>query len=231
MELDETRIGRARSQDRQAASDAARGRRRGDASASDARSDATGLCVIERAPWGVIGMVLPATHSVPTMVSNAINIIAAGNTAVFSPHPGGREVSPPTPCSSSTARSSAKWASRNVITMAAEPSIETAEADLPASRTSRCCASPAARGWCRPRRSPASASSPAGPAIRPWWWTRRRISTLPRGAIIEGAAFDNNLLCIGEKEVFVVASVADAFIAAMRQRRRLSSSTARPSSG
>jgi aldehyde dehydrogenase len=35
--------------------------------------------------------------------------------------------------------------------------------------------------------------------------------------IIEGAAFDNNLLCIGEKEVFVVASVADAFISAMRR--------------
>src|SRR5581483_6680662 len=48
---------------------------------SDARSDATGLCLIERAPWGVIGMILPVTHSVPTMVSNAINILAAGNTA------------------------------------------------------------------------------------------------------------------------------------------------------
>ncbi len=35
--------------------------------------------------------------------------------------------------------------------------------------------------------------------------------------IIEGAAFDNNLLCIGEKEIFVVASVADAFIQAMRR--------------
>jgi len=56
---------------------------------SDARSDATGLCLIERAPWGVIGMILPVTHSVPTMVSNAINILAAGNTAVFGPHPSG----------------------------------------------------------------------------------------------------------------------------------------------
>jgi aldehyde dehydrogenase len=35
-------------------------------------------------------------------------------------------------------------------------------------------------------------------------------------AIIAGAAFDNNLLCIGEKEIFVVASVADAFKGAMR---------------
>jgi aldehyde dehydrogenase len=35
--------------------------------------------------------------------------------------------------------------------------------------------------------------------------------------IVAGASFDNNLLCIGEKEVFVVASVADAFLAAMRR--------------
>ncbi|HYO80222.1 MAG TPA: aldehyde dehydrogenase family protein, partial [Bryobacteraceae bacterium] len=57
-----------------------------------ARSDTSGLCIIERAPWGVIGMVLPATHSVPTMSGNAINIIAAGNTAVFSPHPAASNV-------------------------------------------------------------------------------------------------------------------------------------------
>ena len=36
-------------------------------------------------------------------------------------------------------------------------------------------------------------------------------------AIIEGGSFDNNLLCIGEKEIFVVASVAREFIEAMRR--------------
>ncbi len=46
---------------------------------------------------------------------------------------------------------------------------------------------------------------------------KRPISTAPPSASSTGAAFDNNLLCIGEKEVFVVASVADAFIAAMRR--------------
>ena len=35
-------------------------------------------------------------------------------------------------------------------------------------------------------------------------------------AIIAGAAFDNNLLCIGEKEIFVVASIFEAFKGAMR---------------
>ena len=59
---------------------------------SEARSNPTGLCVIEHAPWGVIGMMLPVTHSVPTMASNAINILAAGNTAVFGPHPSGQKV-------------------------------------------------------------------------------------------------------------------------------------------
>ena len=54
---------------------------------TDARTDTSGLCLIEHAPWGVIGMVLPVTHSVPTMAANAINILAAGNTAVFAPHP------------------------------------------------------------------------------------------------------------------------------------------------
>ena len=36
-------------------------------------------------------------------------------------------------------------------------------------------------------------------------------------AIIQGAAYDNNLLCIAEKEVFVVAQVFDAMMAAMER--------------
>ena len=35
-------------------------------------------------------------------------------------------------------------------------------------------------------------------------------------AIIQGGAYDNNLLCIGEKEVFVLDSVADKFMAQMQ---------------
>ncbi len=38
-------------------------------------------------------------------------------------------------------------------------------------------------------------------------------------SIVQGASFDNNLLCIGEKEVFVVDKVFDAFLAAMRRAR------------
>jgi aldehyde dehydrogenase len=96
------------------------------ASGSSARSDSTGLCIIERAPWGVIGMMLPVTHSVPTMAANAINILAAGNTAVFGPHPSGARV----------AQYALQLFNReierelgvaNVLTTIVEPSIEAAE--------------------------------------------------------------------------------------------------------
>ncbi len=36
-------------------------------------------------------------------------------------------------------------------------------------------------------------------------------------SIIQGGAYDNNLLCIGEKEVFVVESVADKLIAELKK--------------
>jgi len=35
--------------------------------------------------------------------------------------------------------------------------------------------------------------------------------------VVHGAGFDNNVICVDEKEVFVVASVADEFIAEMRR--------------
>ena len=51
-----------------------------------------GITVEEHAPWGVIGIVTPVTHSLPTLANNAINIIAAGNSLVCNPHPGGKKI-------------------------------------------------------------------------------------------------------------------------------------------
>ncbi|MDE2699145.1 MAG: aldehyde dehydrogenase family protein, partial [Gemmatimonadota bacterium] len=52
-----------------------------------------GLTVVEMAPFGVIAAVTPSTHPVPTMVNNAISFVAAGNSAVFAPHPSAKDVS------------------------------------------------------------------------------------------------------------------------------------------
>jgi aldehyde dehydrogenase len=182
---------------------------------SDARSDSTGLCIIEHAPWGVIGMMLPVTHSVPTMASNSINILAAGNTAVFGPHPSGAKV----------ARYALQLFNReiervfgfsNVLTTTREASIEAAEQVFHHPKVALLCvtggmavAQAAAKSGKR-----VIAGGPGNPPV-----VVDETADLDRAArcIIDGAAFDNNLLCTGEKEIFVVASVADAFISAMKR--------------
>ena len=56
---------------------------------TNATSGSHGLCLEEFAPFGVIGVITPVTHSDPHLTANAINMIAAGNAIVCNPHPGG----------------------------------------------------------------------------------------------------------------------------------------------
>ncbi|MGA7832837.1 MAG: aldehyde dehydrogenase [Terracidiphilus sp.] len=184
-------------------------------SGSSARSDNTGLCIIERAPWGVIGMMLPVTHSVPTMAANAINILAAGNTAVFGPHPSGAKV----------AQYALQLFNReierelgvaNVLTTIIEPSIEAAEQIFNHPKIALLCVTggPVVVKAASKSGKRVIAAGPGNPPV-----VVDETADLARAAesIIAGASFDNNLLCIGEKEIFVVASVADEFIDAMRR--------------
>ena len=46
-----------------------------------------GLTLVEYAPFGVVAAITPSTDAVATIISNAIGILAAGNSVVFSPHP------------------------------------------------------------------------------------------------------------------------------------------------
>src|SRR6185369_51731 len=53
----------------------------------DAQSGDHGITLEEYTPFGVVGAVTPSTHSVPTLSGNIVNIVAAGNAAVFNAHP------------------------------------------------------------------------------------------------------------------------------------------------
>jgi len=180
---------------------------------SDARSDKSGLLIIERAPWGVIGMVLPVTHSVPTMAANAINILAAGNTAVFAPHPSAKRV----------AQYALQLFNReierecgvaNALTTILEPSIEAADQIFQHPKIALLCVTggPVVVKAAGKYGKRVIAAGPGNPPV-----VVDETADLKAAAqdIILGGAFDNNLLCIGEKEVFVVASVFKAFMDAM----------------
>ena len=85
-----------------------------------------GLTVVEMAPYGVIAAVTPSTHPVPTLVNNAIGIIAAGNAAVFNVHPGGKSVSMYAVRLLNQAIVAAGGPA-NLISAIAEPTIESAD--------------------------------------------------------------------------------------------------------
>src|SRR5437899_7664315 len=53
----------------------------------DGRSGHNGIMHEEYTPFGVVAAVTPSTHSIPTLSGNVVNIIAAGNSVVFNPHP------------------------------------------------------------------------------------------------------------------------------------------------
>ncbi len=182
---------------------------------SDARSDASGLCVIERAPWGVVGMVLPATHSAPTMASNAINVLAAGNTAIFSPHPAAAQVAAYALQLFNREIESA-FGIEDVVTMVAAPTIKSAEEVFHHPGVALLCVTGGPVVVKAAMRAGKRVIA-AGPGNPPVVVDETADLDAAARAIIEGAAFDNNLLCIGEKEVFVVASVMKPFVAAMRK--------------
>lgn len=166
-----------------------------------------GLTVVEMAPFGVVAAVTPSTHPVPTIVNNAISLIAAGNSAIFAPHPSAKNVSLLGLQMLNRAIAGA-GGPPNLLVAVREPSIETAQAlfvhpsvDLVLVTGGGGVVKAAMQA---PKR--VIAAGPGNPPV-----VVDETADIEKAAlgIVEGGGFDNNILCIGEKEVFVVQSVAD----------------------
>jgi aldehyde dehydrogenase len=174
-----------------------------------------GITLEEYAPYGVIGGILPVTHSVPTLTGNVINMVAAGNAVVFNPHPGGAK------SAAMAVREYNKAIHRelgidNLICTIEEPSLESFDlicrnGQIPLMAIT---GGPAVVAAAMKSGKRSICAGPGNPVV-----VIDNTADLARAArcIIEGAAFDNNLLCIGEKVVFVVQSVFNRFMAEMEK--------------
>jgi aldehyde dehydrogenase len=142
-------------------------------------------------------------------------VIAAGNTAVFAPHPSACKV----------AQYALQLFNReierevglaNSLTTVREPSIEAAEQLFQHPRVALLCVTggPAVVQAASKYGKRVIAAGPGNPPVVV---DETADLNAAARAIIEGASFDNNLLCIGEKEIFVVSSVASVFVQAMRR--------------
>ncbi len=174
---------------------------------AQAHSGDEGVSLDEAAPWGVIGVITPVTHSIPTMTSNAINMIAAGNAMVVNPHPGGAK-SAALAASAYNRAIGQRFGIDPLICVIDPPTLRSAEEIFRHQRIGLLAVTggPAVARAAMKQPKRAIVAGPGNPPV-----VVDETADLDNAArsIIEGGGFDNNLLCIGEKQVFVVASVFD----------------------
>lgn len=175
-----------------------------------------GLVVEEYAPYGLVAAVTPSTHPIPVLFNSLVIIIASGNTVVFNVHPSAKNVSA-YGLSLFHRVIQENGGPANVATMVAEPTIESANT-LFRERSVRLIAATGGPGLVKAAFTAGKKVIAAGPGNPPVLVDET--ADLDRAAkeIIDGAAFDNNILCVAEKEAFVVDKVYRQFLDALERR-------------
>jgi aldehyde dehydrogenase len=184
---------------------------------TEAYSGENGISLIEYAPFGVIGIITPVTHSLPTMACNAINMLAAGNSFVCNPHPSGARIA----CKGTRLFNQAIYEAigiDNLLTIIENPTLESAQAIFDHREVRMLCVTGGPAVGRAALRSPKRAIV-AGPGNPPVVVDETADLDNAAKSIIIGGGYDNNLLCIGEKEVFAVASIFDELCEAMTRHK------------
>lgn len=174
---------------------------------TEAFSGENGIALQEYAPFGVIGVITPVTHSLPTLACNAINMLAAGNSLVCNPHPSGARIA----CKGVHLFNQAIYEAigiDNLLTILEQPTLESAQAIFDHRDVRMLCVTGGPAVGRAALRSPKRAIV-AGPGNPPVVVDETADLDQAARSIVAGGAYDNNLLCIGEKEVFAVASIFD----------------------
>lgn len=174
-----------------------------------------GITLEEYAPFGVIGAVTPSTHSIPTMACNIISMAAAGNAAVFNAHPGAYK------CAVLAARFFNQAIHRelgieNLACIVEPPTLESFNAIAKHELVKLLCVT-GGPGVVKAAMASGKRAICAGPGNPPVLVDGTSCLDNAARCVVFGAAYDNNLLCIGEKEVFVLEPYFDKFMAALEK--------------
>jgi acyl-CoA reductase-like NAD-dependent aldehyde dehydrogenase len=166
-----------------------------------------GVTIIERIPVGVIASIHPVTNAAPSILFNAIMMIAGGNTVVVNPHPKTKRVSARVIRDLNQAIIACGGPS-NCICCLEEPSVPSAQ-ELMTQPDIGMIAVTGGHGvvdFATKTGKRVIAGGPGNPPV-----VVDETADLDRAAkcIIQGAGFSNCIACASEKEIFVVETVAD----------------------
>lgn len=169
-----------------------------------------GMTIYEMSGYGVIGAVTPSTNPSETLICNAIGMLAAGNAIYFSVHPGAKNVS--------------KWLIQklnqivteaigipNLIVGIEKPSIDAAQAMMVHPDVSLLVIT-GGPGVVHQALISGKKTIGAGAGNPPALVDETADITRAARDIVMGASFDNNILCIAEKSVVAVSSIAEELV-------------------
>lgn len=181
----------------------------------EAFSDEHGLTLVERAPHGVVGSISPSTNPTATIISNCIGMIASGNSVVFNTHPAAKKVSALLINMLNKAIVEA-GGPKNVITTIENPTIESAQQMMSHPKIALLVVT-GGPAVVKVAMSTPKKTIAAGPGNPPCVVDETADIVKAGKDIVAGASFDNNIICICEKETIVVDSVAEALKAEMQK--------------
>jgi acyl-CoA reductase-like NAD-dependent aldehyde dehydrogenase len=173
-----------------------------------------GLTLVDWAPYGVIGAIVPSTNPTETVINNGIGMLAGGNAVVFNAHPAARR------CTNRCIRilNEAIHGAGGppfVFTAPAEPTIETAQALMKHGDIALLVVT-GGPGVVREAMRSGKRVVAAGPGNPPSVVDETADLEQAGRDLVLGASLDNNIICTDEKEVLCVAPAADRLKEAMR---------------
>jgi len=172
-----------------------------------------GMVVTEFAPYGVIGSITPTTNPTSTIINNTISIVSAGNALVFNVHPSAKRVS----------AENVRLINRAIVAAGGPPDLVTAIPNPTIASAKELMVHPDV---------PVLLVTGGGGVVKEAMRTDKRVvaagpgnpptvvdqtADLDKAArdIVLGASFDNNVVCIDEKTVIAIDTIADSLVRKM----------------
>ena len=172
-----------------------------------------GMVVTEFAPYGVIGSITPTTNPTSTIINNTISVVSAGNALVFNVHPSARRVS----------AENVRLINRAIVAAGGPPDLVTAIPNPTIASAKEVMMHPdvpvllvtGGEGVVKEAMRTDKRVVAAGPGNPPA--VVDQTADLDKAArdIVLGASFDNNIVCIDEKTVIAIDTIADSLVRKM----------------
>jgi len=174
-----------------------------------------GLTVHDWAPFGVVVAITPVTNPSSVILNNAICMMAAGNATVVNAHPSAKV------CSMKTIELInqavvAAGGPDNVMTGVIEPTIDTGTALMTHRKVNMVVATGGVAVVRAALRSGKRVVA-AGPGNPPVVIDETADMRKAAKDVFEGASFDNNILCVGEKAVVCTQAAIRPFMEEIRK--------------